>query len=81
MVTVQTITSHPLQIMAVSQSDQPAPVVHCPAVPHSQMLQPKKLINNDSTSTGPTLQSSNQCELIALLPLDKHIRDYATSDH
>ena len=33
--------------MAVSQSDPPPPIVHRPAVPHSQMLQPKKLINND----------------------------------
>ena len=33
--------------MAVSQLDPLAPVVHRPAVPHSQMLQPKKLINND----------------------------------
>ena len=33
--------------MAVSQSDPPTPVVHRPAVPHSQIVQPKKLINND----------------------------------
>ena len=49
--------------MSVSQSDQPVPVVHYPAVPHSQMLQPNKLINNDkalpSGAIEETLSAAN----------------------
>ena len=44
--------------MVVSQSNQPAPVVHRPAVPYSQMLQPKKLINNDKALSSGAIEQT-----------------------